>query len=111
MLKKLFLLNLSFFLPSVAFANYCPSGERLIELREQRYSNNNVVGEKVYTYCGTLYRFSKVRFVYDGRNTLIMTYMGRRILNKQGALVFESLDTYPSYYQTVPGDQVPNDVE
>ncbi|WP_161998194.1 hypothetical protein [Silvanigrella paludirubra] len=109
--KKIAFLSFVFCFPYSAFGQSCADGERLYELTRKTYLNNQLNDSKVFKYCGVREVLVQTKYYYDGNNTKITTFNGIRLYNKFGYIVFEEIDTMPSYEYYVPGDQVPTDVE
>ncbi|KAB8037875.1 hypothetical protein GCL60_11920 [Silvanigrella paludirubra] len=102
MLKKIAFLSFVFCFPYSAFGQSCADGERLYELTQ--YTNINV---KTSLICGIAKDIVKTQYYYDGKKTKITTFNGVRVYNRNNYVVFESIDTVPSYEYFVSGDQTP----
>jgi hypothetical protein len=109
MLKKIAFLCFVFSFPFSAFGQSCANGESLHQIRENSYKNNQIIDTKIFQYCGILEKYIHTKYSYDGRNTTITIFKGFEIYNNYGYIVYESIDTKPSYQYQVPGDQRPKD--
>lgn len=111
MLKKIAFLSFVFCFPYSAFGQSCADGERLHVITQEAHLNNVLNDRKIFKICGILENIVQTKYYYDCKNTKITTFNGIRIYNKFGYIIFETIDTAPSYEYFVPGDQRPTDEE